>query len=94
MKLKLVKSAFGGEKKIIVDESGTQYSLNEVFDAYLRFGGMPGIADVGLEQDRAFTLLDGIYSTVVIRDILEREKGERGVSAESFHALFAHHPKP
>ena len=82
LELKLVKSAFGGEKKVIVDESGTQYSLNEVFDAYLRFGGMPGIADVGLEQDRAFTLLDGIYSTVVIRDILERERrrGQRQIT--------------
>jgi len=82
LELKLVKSAFGGEKKVIVDESGTQYSLNEVFDAYLRFGGMPGIADVALEQDRAFTLLDGIYSTVVIRDILEREKrrGQRQIT--------------
>lgn len=82
LELKLVKSAFGGEKKVIVDETGTQYSLNEVFDAYLRFGGMPGIADVGLEQDRAFKLLDGIYSTVVIRDILEREKrrGQRQIT--------------
>ena len=35
---------------------------------------MPGIIDVGLEQERALTLLDGIYSTVVLRDILEREK--------------------
>ena len=40
----------------------------------MRFGGMPGIADVGLEQEKALSLLDGIYSTVVIRDILEREK--------------------
>lgn len=37
---------------------------------------MPGIADVGLEQDQAMTLLDGVYSTVVVRDILEREKEE------------------
>ncbi|MBQ0064317.1 MAG: ATP-binding protein [Firmicutes bacterium] len=82
LELKLVKSAFGGEKKVIVDESGTQYSLSEAFDAYLRFGGMPGIVDVGLEQDRAFALLDGIYSTVVIRDILEREKrrGQRQIT--------------
>ena len=35
---------------------------------------MPGIADVGLDQEKALSLLDGIYSTVVIRDILEREK--------------------
>ena len=40
----------------------------------MRFGGMPGIADVGLEQEKALSLLEGIYSTVVIRDILEREK--------------------
>ena len=37
------------------------------------FGGMPGIADVGLDQEKALILLDGIYSTVVVRDILERE---------------------
>ena len=72
--LRTVKSAFGGDKKVVLDASGIQYGLDEVFEAYIRFGGMPGIAEVGLEQDRAFTLLDGIYSTVVIRDILEREK--------------------
>ena len=40
----------------------------------MRYGGMPGIADVGLVQDKALTIFDGIYSTVVVRDILEREK--------------------
>lgn len=82
LSVKTVSSAFGGEKKIVVDENGTQYSFNEVFEAYLRFGGMPGIADVGLEQDRAFALLEGIYSTVVVRDILEREKrrGQRQIT--------------
>ena len=40
----------------------------------MRFGGMPGIADVGMDQEKALVLLDGIYSTVVVRDILEREK--------------------
>ena len=72
--IEIVKSALGGDKKVAVDVTGIQYSLNEVFDAYLRYGGMPGITDVGLEQDRVFTLLEGIYSTVVVRDILEREK--------------------
>ena len=28
----------------------------------------------GLDQEKAMTLLDGIYSTVVMRDILERER--------------------
>ena len=63
----------GGTKKKITDQNGQQYELRELFDAYMRFGGMPGIADVGLDQERALVLLDGIYSTVVVRDILERE---------------------
>lgn len=72
--IRKIKSAFGDDKEVAIDEKGIQYSLNEIFEAYLRFGGMPGIIDAGLEQDRAFALLDGIYSTVVVRDILEREK--------------------
>lgn len=68
------QSAFGGMRKQVLDENGERYELREVFDAYMRFGGMPGIADVGLDQEKALSFLDGIYSTVVIRDILEREK--------------------
>lgn len=68
------KSALGGTRKQVFDKSGERYNLREVFDAYMRFGGMPGIADVGLDQEKALVLLDGIYSTVVVRDILEREK--------------------
>lgn len=67
-------SALGGTRKQVFDKNGERYELWEVFDAYMRFGGMPGIADIGLEQEKALSLLDGIYSTVVVRDILEREK--------------------
>ena len=75
-------SALGGMHRQVFDRNGERYELREVFDAYMRFGGMPGIADVGLDQERALTLLDGIYSTVVIRDILEREKrrGQRQIT--------------
>ena len=34
---------------------------------------MPGIADVGLDQETALVLLEDIYSTVILRDILEHE---------------------
>lgn len=68
------KNVLGRTRKRIFDRNGEQYELRELFDAYMHFGGMPGIADVGLDQEKAMVLLDGIYSTVVIRDILEREK--------------------
>ena len=43
------------------------------FDADTRFGGMPGIADVDWTKKKALVLLEGIYSTVIMRDILERK---------------------
>lgn len=48
--------------------------MKEAFEAYLRFGGMPIIKDVGLNQEKAYMLLEGVYNTVITRDILEREK--------------------
>ncbi len=72
--IKETVSALGGTRRVAFDGNGEKYDLGEVFDAYVRFGGMPGIADIGLEQEKALVLLDGIYSSVVVRDILEREK--------------------
>lgn len=72
-----------GEKTYqITDASGTVYDKKEVFNTYLRFGGMPGIADVGLNQEKAMVLLDGIYSTVIMRDIMEREnfRGNKNIT--------------
>ena len=63
----------GGTRKQAFDKTGEHYELREVFDAYMRFGGMPGIADVGLDQEKALVLLEDIYSTVILRDILEHE---------------------
>lgn len=80
--LQAAVSPAGEAKKRILDPQGNAFEPYELFEAYLRFGGMPGIADVGLTQDNAFTLLDGVYSTVVVRDILEREKrkGQRQIT--------------
>lgn len=77
-----IKSALGGTRKQAYDKMGEHYELREVFDAYMRFGGMPGIADIGLDQEKALVLLDGIYSTVIMRDILEREnrRGQKRVT--------------
>lgn len=72
--VKEVTSAFGEIKKDVIDKNGIHYSLKEAFEAYLRFGGMPIIKDVGLNQEKAYMLLEGVYNTVITRDILEREK--------------------
>ncbi|MDR1193090.1 MAG: ATP-binding protein [Peptococcaceae bacterium] len=72
----------GGARWRVYDAKNESYEPKELLEAYMRFGGMPGIADVGLDTDKALTLLDGVYSTVVVRDILERERrrGQRQIT--------------
>lgn len=80
------KSPLGDLKKRAVSANGSSVELDDLFAAYMRYGGMPAICDIALEsgfdQSSAMTLLDGIYSTVVVRDILEREKrrGQRQIT--------------
>lgn len=73
-KIKELTDALNKKRRVVYDKNNLQYNIEDIFNAYLRFGGMPGISEVGLEQEKAFTLLDGVYSTVIVRDILEREK--------------------
>ncbi|MCI9231146.1 MAG: ATP-binding protein [Lachnospiraceae bacterium] len=76
------KSPAGGIRKKITDAEGETYDVSELFDTYARFGGMPMLADIGLEIDRVTAALDGVYSAAVINDILEREKrkGQRNIT--------------
>ena len=80
--IKETESALGSNRKQIFDKKGEHYEIKDVFDAYMRFGGMPGITDIGLEQEKALILLEGIYSTVIMRDILEREnrRGQKRIT--------------
>jgi len=72
--VKVKTDATGTTKKRIYDADGESYDMREAFGLYMRFGGMPGMKETGLVQEKVLALLDSIYSTVVIRDILEREK--------------------
>ncbi len=64
-------------KRRVTDKAGQIYEMDDLLEAYLMFGGMPGLSEVGLEQDKVFAVLEGIYSTIVVRDILEREYRRR-----------------
>ena len=68
------KAPNGTIKKRAKGKDGEAYELRDLFEAYAQFGGMPALAEAELDQERANMLLDGIYSAVVVRDILERGK--------------------
>lgn len=47
-------------------------SMETYFDLYLKSGGFPFIAKTNHTQEENFQIIDGIYSTVVTRDISKR----------------------
>lgn len=75
-------SPFGEMCKRITDSGGHPGESEALLDSYLKFGGMPGIADVELDKEKALAVLDGVYSSIIVRDILEREywRGQRQIT--------------
>lgn len=47
-------------------------AVEEKFQKYLQFGGMPILREYRFNEARSIQALEGIYSTVVLRDILQR----------------------
>ena len=50
----------------------TAVTMDEKFQMYLQFGGMPILKEYHFNEARSNQALEGIYSTGVLRDILQR----------------------
>lgn len=50
-------------------------SIEARFQRYLQIGGMPVLRQFNFNLPRINETLEGIYSTVILRDVLERNKG-------------------
>jgi len=49
-------------------------AMDEKFQKYLQFGGMPVLRQFEFNEARSNEALEGIYSTVILRDVLERNR--------------------
>lgn len=49
-------------------------TMEEKFQKYLQFGGMPILREYHFNEARSNQALEGIYSTVVLRDVLQRNE--------------------
>lgn len=49
-------------------------STDEKFQKYLQFGGMPVLSEYKFNEPRSMQALEGIYSTVILRDVLQRNE--------------------
>lgn len=50
-------------------------SLDEKFQTYLKYGGMPVLREYNFNELRMNQALEGIYSTIILRDIMQRNPG-------------------
>lgn len=72
--VKQSKDAFGRNRFQVFNKQTDSCSMDELMRLYFRIGGMPVLAGYGFDSERIRILLDGIYSTVLLRDIIDRGK--------------------
>ena len=54
-------------------------TMDEKFQKYLQFGGMPVLREYRLNETRANQVLEGIYSTVFLRDVLQWNQADQNM---------------
>lgn len=47
-------------------------SSDKNFEVFLKYGGMPAVAEYDMDELGINSLLDGIYSTAILKDVIER----------------------
>ncbi len=63
--------------------------LEESFQKYLKYGGMPAIYESDFNEHLVRDILEGIYSTVILKDVLERNKVGDQVALQKVVAFLA-----
>ena len=53
---------------------GTSGDINEYFNRYLEFGGMPGLTELRDNEIAIRSYLSGIYNTIILRDVIQRNE--------------------
>jgi len=55
-------------------EFAADVNIDEKFQKYLQFGGMPVLRQFQFNESRSMEALEGIYDTVILRDVLRRNQ--------------------
>lgn len=52
--------------------NGCDTHSDEMFQKYLNFGGLPGLTHLPHEEQLLYQTLNGLYSSIILRDVIER----------------------
>ena len=49
-------------------------TMEDKFLLYAKYGGMPAVADYNFNEKMIYEMLEGVYNTVIVKDIMQRNK--------------------
>jgi len=49
-------------------------TMEDKFLLYAKYGGMPAVADYDFNEKMIYEMLEGVYNTVIVKDIMQRNK--------------------
>ena len=49
-------------------------TIDDKFNLFLRYGGMPGITNLNFDHELINQMLEGIYTTVIVKDVIEQSE--------------------
>lgn len=82
-KIDVVDSPLGGKAKRCIYKDGSVFSVEELFDTYMKYGGMPGLRGSPLNEQTVSMYLEGVFNTVMVKDVLSRKKRGEDVKTKA-----------
>lgn len=70
-------------------ESDTENTIQEKFNQYLEYGGLPTVVELLDNKDTIGPFLEGIYNTVIMKDVIERNEVRDAALLESLLKFIA-----
>ena len=80
--LDFCRLSFEADSNVTMSDAHDAVLFDDVFRRYLTYGGMPAMASLSTDQAMHERYLEGLFNTVVVRDIMNRERNraERALS--------------
>jgi len=60
------------EVKEMLSKKGKNWADQDIFQRYLRFGGLPFLFEIGYGEESSLQYLSDIYNSVVLKDVVQR----------------------
>lgn len=64
-------------------------SVDAKFQLYMKFGGMPSLMECNFDEQQCMDILDGIYNTVLVKDVLMHNPNENTATVEKISNYLA-----